>query len=198
MRIYSTGRAKKIVEENASLIDSICSSCCLPPAYLKAVLLMEIPQIDLKDVLADAVVKMNWLRYSLFHVYTPERHTRNPLRKFDSSTGYGQIFARVAIEAILFAEERDIIEKGSFSAEKLSPQDPDSLRYVWKRLNSDKVFNLSCSALNIIHAACQMTGRVDFGSYNEREKKLIFSRYNGNVKHITAYGEEAYRHYIAM
>jgi hypothetical protein len=62
MRIYSTGRARKIVEENASLIDSICSSCCLPPAYLKAVLLMEIPQIDLKDVLADAVVKMNWLR----------------------------------------------------------------------------------------------------------------------------------------
>ena len=117
MRIYSTGRARKIVEENASLIDSICTSFCLPPAYLKAVLLMEIPQIDLKDVLADAIVKMNWLRYSLFHVYTPERHTRNPLRKFDSSTGYGQIFARVAIEAILFAEERDIREGKLFSRE---------------------------------------------------------------------------------
>ena len=32
MRIYSTERARKIVEENAPLIDSICTSICLPPA----------------------------------------------------------------------------------------------------------------------------------------------------------------------
>ncbi|MBR2703373.1 MAG: hypothetical protein IKE47_04335, partial [Oscillospiraceae bacterium] len=60
----------------------------------------------------------------------------------------------------------------------------------------EPVFNLKCSALNLLHAAFQMTGRVDFGQYTEEELKLIFTRYNGNVKQISAYGEKAYRYYL--
>ena len=194
-KLYSMEKAKRVGSDHSDLIESICAPYRLPSACLKAILLMEIPEIDLTDLFADTIVWLNWLRYSLTHRYNPERHTRNPLRKFDSSTGYGQIFSRVAIEAILFARSRGIPVDAGISGE-LSPVRPEDLRRVWLRLNHEPVFNLNCSALNLLHAAFQMTGRVDFGQYTEEELKLIFTRYNGNVKQISAYGEKAYRYYL--
>ena len=67
---------------------------------------------------------------------------------------------------------------------------------MWRKLKHDTVFNLSCAALNILHCAWQMTGRIDFDSYSPQEIKLIFTRYNADVKHVTAYGEEAYARYL--
>ena len=67
---------------------------------------------------------------------------------------------------------------------------------MWRRLNRDQVFNLSCSALNLLHCAWQMTGRLAFGSYSPQELKLIFTRYNADVKQVTQYGEAAYAWYL--
>ena len=188
-------RARQIIAENAALVDRICADCHLPPACLKAVMMMEIPSINFSDSVADVVVGLNWFRFSLFHSFHPDRHTRNPFRKYDSSTGCGQIFAQVAIEAILFGKQLGLpIPSGL--PEALSPTRPEDLQLVWRRLHSDRAFNLSCAALNLLHAAFQMTGRVDFGSFSPEEVKLVFSRYNGNVKHITAYGEQAYLYYL--
>ena len=195
LKLYSTKKAQKIISERSNLIDSICAFYRLPSACLKAIMLMEIPEIDLMDVVADTSVRLNWLRYSLIHSYNPERHTRNPLRKFDSSTGYGQIFSRVAIEAIQFARSRGIPVDVGIAGE-LSPSRPEDLRLVWLRLNRDPVFNLNCSALNLLHSAFQMTGRIDFDHYTQDEMKLIFTRYNGNLKQISAYGEKAYQYYL--
>jgi hypothetical protein len=156
---------------------------------------MEIPEIDLMDLAADASVRLNWLRYSMTCSYNPERHTRNPLRKFDSSTGYGQIFSRVAIEAIQFARSRGIPVNIGITGD-LSPTRPEDLMRVWLRLNRDPVFNLNCSALNLLHAAFQMTGRIDFEHFTDEEMKMIFTRYNGNVKQISAYGEKAFQYYL--
>ena len=194
LKLYSVKKAQSIISDYSDLIDSICTSYHLPSACLKGILLMEIPEIDLMDIFADTSVMLNWLRYSLSHSYNPERHTRNPLRKFDSSTGYGQIFSRVAIEAILFARSRGIPVDAGISGE-LSPARPDDLRRVWLRLNRDPAFNLRCSALNLLHAAFQMTGRVDFEHYTDEEMKMVFTRYNGNVKQISAYGEKAFQYY---
>ena len=193
-RLYSEEKAKQIISEQGALIDSVCASYRVPPAYLKAILLMELPEIDCFDLAADILVSFNWLRYSHGRSFVLDRHTSNPLRKFDSSTGYGQIFSQVAIEAILFAKSEGIPLLLGIPGE-LYPFNPDDLQRVWKRLNRDRVFNLSCAVLNIIHAAFQMTGKVDFDSYSEEEKKRIFSRYNGNVKAISPYGEKAYRYY---
>ncbi len=195
IKLYGKAQVQKILSDLAALIDSICASYHLPSAYLKAILLMELPELDGFDLLADALVSFNWFRYSKFHSFILDRHTRNPLRKFDSSTGYGQIFSQVAVEAILFAESKGIPLFLGISHE-LSPLNPEDLQNVWKRLNHDRVFNLSCSVLNIIHAAYQMTGRVDFSGYSEEEKKMIFTRYNGNAQRISAYGEKAYQYYL--
>ena len=195
IKLYSIKKAQRIISARSDLIDNICALYCLPSACLKAIMLMEIPEIDLMDLLADATVRLNWLRYTFTHRYDPERHTRNPLRKFDSSTGYGQIFSRVAIEAILFAESRGIPIFTNVPG-RLSPSRPEDLQRVWLRLHRDPVFNLSCSALNLLHAAFQMTGRIDFEHYTEDEMKLIFTRYNGNVKQVSAYGEKAFQYYV--
>ena len=194
IKLYNIKKAREIVRDNHVLIGRICTSCRIPPAYLEAVLLTEIPEIDLFDFFADSAVALNWLRYSLFRSYEPEKHTRNPLRKFDSSTGYGQIFSRVAIEALLFARSRGI-PAGECITGELSPENPDDLRRVWFRLRHDKAFNMTCSALNLVSAADQMTGRIGFDGYTPEEIKLMFSRYNGNVRHITAYGEKAYEYF---
>ena len=197
LNLYSKKKVEQILSDNYDLIENICSSYHLPSAYLKAILLMELPTINLLDMTADAVVGLNWLRNSVSHCFTMDRHTRDPFQKFDSSTGYGQIFSQVAIEAILFARDQHIpLFLGT--KDELYPLNPEDLEQVWKRLRRDKVFNLSCAALNIIHAAYQMTGRIDFESYDETEKKMIFTRYNGTAKPISEYGEQAYRYYLEL
>lgn len=194
IHLYSEEQALQMLERCGSDISRICLECGLPPACLKAVLMMELKRMDILDPLADTVVAVNWLGAPLLH---PSPDTGNPLQKLDSSTGYGQIFSRVAIEAIRFAREHGI-SCAAISDLKpgLSPDDQEDLRLVWRRLNRDQVFNLSCSALNLLHCAWQMTGRLAFGSYSPQELKLIFTRYNADVKQVTAYGEEAYAWYL--
>jgi len=194
LNLYSEDNALRVLEKNAAQIDSICAECGLPPAYLKAVLMMELTRMDILDPLADTVVAVNWAGAPLLK---PAAAEKNPLQKLDSSTGPGQIYSKVAIQAIRFARERGI----SLAAirelrPELSEDSPEDLRLVWRKLKHDTVFNLSCAALNILHCAWQMTGRIDFDSYSPQEIKLIFTRYNADVKHVTAYGEEAYARYL--
>ena len=197
LKLYTAKQAQNIIRKNETLIENICSSYSLPPACLKAILMMEIPEIDLLDLLADATVSLNWFRDPHGAGCSPDRRPRSPLRKYDSSTGYGQIFSRVAIEAILFAGSMGIpVYTGT--PEALFPFRPEDLKQVWKRLKHDRVFNLSCSALNLLHAAYQMTEKTDLFHAGEAELKLTFSRYNGNVKKITPYGEKAYHYYVSF
>ena len=140
--LYSQDSARKIIDQNSALIESICNSYHLPSAYLNAILRMELPELNLFDKLADTLVAFNWVRYKLFGTFDLERHTRNPLKKFDSFTGYAQIFAQVAINAILFAQSQDIPVFLGIPGE-LFPFRPDDLKLTWTRLHRDKVFNLS-------------------------------------------------------
>lgn len=195
LRLYGQRKTRKIITDNHDLIENICAFYQVPSAYLKSILLMELSETNLFDLLADTLVSCNWLRYSKGGRFGLDRHTHNPLMKYDSSTGYAQIFSQVAIEAILFAESEGIPLNLGLSGD-LFPFNPDDLERIWKRLRNDRVFNLSCAVLNIIHAAFQMTGRVDFDSYDEEEIKMILTRYNGNAQKISEYGEKAYRYYM--
>ena len=75
---------------------------------------------------------------------------------------------------------------------------PADLGRVWRRLNGDPQFNLRLAALNLISAAEEMTGRMDFSSYSPEEIQLIFTRYNANARTITDYGRETYQYYVAF
>ena len=201
IKLYSPKRAERILTALDDEITFICRILHLPTAALKAVLYKEITDIDLFDPLSDAVVALNLQRIRLLQAF-PEPHNNRQkpsvLRKFDSSTGYGQIFAHTAILAIRFAAERGILSTEALGLEKDRVLSADSLSdraEIWRKLHSDHTFNLICTALNLIYASWEMTGKTDFESLTPEEIKLVFTRYNADVRHITLYGEITYRYY---
>ncbi len=184
-RLYSLNKTEQIIRGLAPLIRGISSDYSVPEALIKAVLYREIKEIDLMDILVDAVVG-NRMLSSLLH-------------RTDSSTGYGQIFSWVAIDALHFAEERgfeNAANLGLPTEHPLSKNSPEDRRLVWLRLHNDREFNLRMSALNLLSCASEMTGKTDFSAMNEEELKRTLSRYNADTKQVTAYGEETFGYYL--
>ena len=202
IKLYSSKRTERIITNLDNDITLICRTLHLPTAALKAVLYKEITEIDLFDSLADVVVAINLQRTRLLQTLPESFSSRQkPLvyRKFDSSTGYGQIFARTAILAIRFASERGILSTAALGLEEgrvLSPDSPSDRAEIWRKLHNDRTFNLFCTALNLIYASWEMTGKTDFENFTPEETKLVFTRYNADVRHITLYGEITYRYYL--
>lgn len=202
IKLYSPNRAERILRSLDSDIEGICRMVHLPSAVLKAVLYKEITDIDFFDPLADAVVAFNWQRISLLNHLPDLEDNQNKsgfFRKFDSSTGYGQIFARTAILAIQFATTHGIITTETLGFRKgqtFSPDSPADVFEIWKKLHRDRSFNLACSALNLLFAAWDMNGRITFETFSPDELKRIFTRYNANVRQITPYGEVTYQYYL--
>ena len=202
MKLYSPNRAERILRSLDSDIEEICSMVHLPSAVLKAVLYKEITDIDFFDPLADAIVAFNWQRVHLLNHLPDLEGKQNKsgfFRKFDSSTGYGQIFARTAILAIRFATTYGIITPETLGLRKgqtFSPDSPADVFEIWKKLHRERSFNLACSALNLLFAAWEMNGRITFENFSPDELKRTFTRYNANVRQITPYGEVTYQYYL--
>lgn len=179
IRLYSDERTAAVIEELAPLIAETAADYGVPAACIKAVLFREIREIDMLDLMADAAVRLG-----LFG--------RN-----DSSTGYMQIFSRVAIRALDFAEARGIESAERLGvARPLSAEDPRDVRRIWLRLNRDRAFNLRMGTLNLLAAADEVVGSSDFTRFSPDEIKRAFSRYNSSSGKITAYGEETYGYYL--
>ena len=202
MKLYPPNRAERILRSLDSDIEEICSMVHLPSAVLKAVLYKEITDIDFFDSLADAIVAFNWQRVHLLNHLPDLEGKQNKsgfFRKFDSSTGYGQIFARTAILAIRFATTHGIITTetlGLGMGQTFSPDSPADVFEIWKKLHRERSFNLICSALNLLFAAWEMNGRITFENFSPDELKRTFTRYNANVRQITPYGEVTYQYYL--
>ena len=202
MKLYSPNRAERILRSLDSDIEGICRMVHLPSAVLKAVLYKEITDIDFFDPLADAIVAFNWQRVHLLNHLPDLEGSQNKssfFRKFDSSTGYGQIFARTAILAIRFATTHGIITTetlGLGKGQTFSPDSPADVFEIWKKLHRERSFNLACSALNLLFAAWEMNGRITFENFSPDELKRTFTRYNANVRQITPYGEVTYQYYL--
>ena len=174
-------RAEKLIKKNGEWIDIVAERYNVPSAVIRSILFMEITRMDMLDTVADLAVLTD-----LFP-------------KKDSSTGLAQIFGRVGLEAINFAAERGLTSYEALGIKTdhiLDSSDPDDVRLIWKRLHSDKNANIEIATLNILSAAEEMTGRIDFSSYSEEEMKLILTRYNADTRHVTEYGENAYKHYL--
>ena len=201
--IYSSSAAERILLKYEADIRAISAGYDLPAPCLQAILYQEITRIDLADLLVDGAVRLNWLTYPLRERLAGGQGTihrgRSLFRKLDSSTGYAQIFAFVAINAVNFAVEHGITtgeELGIPPGHIPDPDRPADRRWMWLRLNRDPVFNLRAAALNLLAAAEEVTGRTEFTGFSAEELKRVFTRYNGTMKRISPYGEEAYLHYL--
>ena len=185
IKLYSLEKTEKIIKEMEPSIHKASEDYHVPEAFIKAILYREIKEIDLLDVMVDVVVKSRLLS-RLFH-------------RYDSSTGYGQIYGFVAINALNFALENQLVTKtklGLPEDRKFSSKDPEDVRFIWLKLHEDREFNLDLSVLNMVFGASETVGRRDFSTFSAEEYKLAFSRYNANTKKITAYGEEVYSYYM--
>lgn len=174
-------RAEAILRRCGAWIDTVSRRYQIPGAVIRAILYQEMTTIDLLDPAADLAVQLG-----LFS-------------RQDSSTGYGQIFGRTGLRAINFAADRGLTDYASLGLvcdHRLDENDKRDLRLVWNLLHSNWRANIEISALNLLCAAEEMTGRIDFAHYTDGELKLILTRYNANVRHVTAYGEAAFAHYL--
>lgn len=179
LKLISPRRAERILRRYAGFIDMLAETYHIPAAAVKAVLYKEMTDIDILDPAADIAVRLPFVR------------------KRDSSVGYGQIFARVAVDALNFAVGKGITDYASVWPSDGSHRTPDSsdpsdLKKMWRLLHRDPEANIRFTALNILAAADEMTGRTDLTAMTDDELKLTFTRYNANVRHVTAYGEEVF------
>ena len=197
IRLYSTKKTEQILAEYADWIETVSERYAIPSAMIKAVLRKEVAEIDLLDPVADSLVRFYWLRRRLFGGGAAKR--RGILGKRDSSTGYAQIFAYVAINAAGYALERGLDDAAGLGLpenRRLDKANEDDLRAMWYRLKRDRKFNIQMGALNMISAAEEMNGHTDFARYTPNEFQRAFTRYNANTDHITAYGKEVYGYYL--
>ena len=197
LKLYSEAASRRIIANCDTLIRASSAKFGIPEAWIRAILFRELTEIDLMDLAADAAVRYYYFRYRLFR-RLPAAGSGFFGRK-DSSTGYSQIFAYVAIDAANFALDRGIADYdalGISSDHRLDRRNPDDLWMIWQRLNRDKGFNIEMAALNLLSAAQEMTGRMDCHAFSPEETKLSFTRYNADVCHITRYGEQAYQYYL--
>ena len=181
LKLISPRRAEKILKTQGEWIKTVAARYGVPAAVIRAILYQEMIEIDLMDMLADLAV---W---------------SNLTAKKDSSTGYAQIFGRVGLNAVNFAVDRgltDYTALGIGSDHRLEGTSREDVRLVWKLLHRDVRANIEIAALNLLCAAEEMTGRIDFAGFNEQELKLVLTRYNANVRTVTPYGERAYAHYL--
>ena len=180
-KLYSPSRAEKVIRKYNGWIRKVSASYKLPAPMIKAVLYQELTQIDLGDLAADLMV--------LAGIFG----------KQDSSTGYAQIFGRVALNAANFAVDQGLADYRSLgidSEHRLDPAVVKDVRKIWRMIHRNPRQNIELASLNLLSAAEEMTGRIDFSSYSAEELTLILTRYNADVKQATAYGREAYRHYL--
>jgi len=201
LKLYTRGRIQRILRRLRPQLAAIEAEYGVPVPCMQAILAQEMPQIDALDALADMAVALYWLRWRVKKRLLPRLSPAKPLLgKRDSSTGYAQIYAVTAIGAICYAVSQGITDKSALglSAAFLDPKEPADLCRIWHRLRKDRVFNLRCAALNLLYAGAQMTGSDDLAAASPEELQLIFTRYNANALHITAYGRQAYQLYLAF
>ena len=196
IRLYSRGRAEKAIEQEAAFIMETAKKYGVPASWIKGILLQEMTELNILDPLADLAVRFYYLRYRLFgHV----PNSKGPLLgKNDSSTGWGQIYAFCAIDALNFAADRGIARYEDFGMDPEHRPDrnsPDDRWLIWKRLNTDTHFNIEMCALTLRSCAEERTGKQASPDFSPEEIKKTFTRYNGNVPGISSYAEEAYRFY---
>ena len=181
MRLISPKRALEILERYDGWIGTVSGRYGVPAALIKAMLYQEMTHIDALDPVADLAVQL------------APRYSR------DSSTGYAQIFGRVGLVAVNFAVDRGLTTYDALGLQlghRLDPDDKRDVHKVWLKLHGDPKANIEIATLNLLVCAEEMTGRTDFGSFSDEELKLVLSRYNADVKHVTAYGEQAFEHYM--
>ena len=167
---YTVRAARRRIVRDEARIARASALTGVPAACIAAVEEHELTHVDWLDAAADFLVF--------------------PLRlRSDSSTGPMQIFAHVAIQALRAAVRDGLVSEGDLPC-PLPASDTDAagrLR-LWRKLRSDRAFNLLAGACNLRACALEKAGTSDFSALTDDRLAAVFARYNGFGASAEAYG----------
>jgi len=184
---YTPSQCIDIILSYDDHITSLCNTAnfAIPKAYVQSLLMRELWCVNFSDSAADYVVET---------YYQEKLKGNDPLEiKDDSSTGYGQIFARTAIGALNHANNIGI-------PTGLGPLDDSDWLQVysmWSNLCYDQGYNIQMVYYEVLNCANKTSQpNYNFFEYNTTQKKAILSRYNGTNSAATQYGEDVYKYFL--
>ncbi len=104
--------------------------------------------------------------------------------KEDCSTGFSQIFARTAIRARNWANEKGLINDKEYNFENWKDR-----KEIWYKLKDNVEFNLETCALVLLWGASDIGyEEVNPYKYSEEEIQNVLTRYNGSLEAAEEYG----------
>ncbi|MEU1789486.1 glycoside hydrolase domain-containing protein [Streptomyces sparsogenes] len=159
--IVSTTEAFNLVVDTDWLFTNLARTLKLRKALIQAPVLWELRKLNPLDALADEAVK-------------------NGLKE-DSSTGWGQIFAWVAIEARNYCMQQGIING--------VPLTSDDKRAVWNNLQEFE-YNIPSVAYLTIYNAHQLGIARPTLTTSQADTQKLLARYNGTDGRAEQYGRE--------
>ncbi|MFI6371380.1 glycoside hydrolase domain-containing protein [Streptomyces sp. NPDC050546] len=158
----STTKAVDLVLSADWLFTSLARQLKLRKALIQAPVLWELRKLNPFDVAADEAVKKGL--------------------DDDCSTGWGQIFAWVTIDARNYCREQGIING--------SPLTNDDIPIVWKQLNEDPTYNIRSVAYLTIYNAHQIGAPRPSLTSTPAQTQALLARYNGTGGDAEKYGRE--------
>ncbi|GAA4313727.1 DUF1906 domain-containing protein [Streptomyces venetus] len=158
----STTKAVDLVLSADWLFTSLARQLKLRKALIQAPVLWELRKLNPLDVAADEAVKKGL--------------------DDDCSTGWGQIFAWVTIDARNYCREQGIING--------SPLTNDDIPTVWKQLNEDPTYNIRSVAYLTLYNAHQIGAPRPSLTTSPAQTQALLARYNGTGEDAAKYGRE--------
>jgi peptidoglycan hydrolase-like protein with peptidoglycan-binding domain len=158
----STTKAFDLVLSADWLFTSLARQLKLRKALIQAPVMWELRKMNPLDVAADEAVKKGL--------------------DDDCSTGWGQIFAWVTIDARNYCMQQGIING--------SPLTDDDIPTVWKQLNEDETYNIRSVAYLTIYNAHQIDAPRPNLNTTQAQTQALLARYNGTGPDAAQYGRE--------
>ena len=200
LSLNTTSECVDIILNYDSTITTYCNHYQVPKQFVQTLLLRELWCVDSTDTLADDAVKAYfrwkeeceaWGKLSTFQqMITPYPEAPGLMRE-DSSTGIGQMFAWVAIEANNLARSKGLI--GTRAYDK---NDWHDCKEMWYGLHNNDIFAIAMTTLEMYHCADYVGVNGSLFHCSEKQIKAIFARYNGTDEEETAsYGNACYEYY---
>ena len=196
---YTTTECVDIILNYDSTITSYCNMYCVPKELVQTLLLRELWCVDSIDTVADEAVKAyfrwkeeceNWSKLSFAEQLIIPYPEAPLVMREDCSTGLGQMFAWVAIDANNLARN-----KGLISTRAYNKDDWHDCREVWFNLHNNDTFAIKMTTLEMYHCADYAGICGSLFHCKEAQIKAILSRYNGTGTAAQNYGNECYEYY---
>ncbi|WP_392840593.1 glycoside hydrolase domain-containing protein [Streptomyces sp. LN500] len=161
----STTEAFNAVVDADWLFTSLARTLRVRKALIQAPVMWELRKLNPLDFAADAAVKAGL--------------------KDDCSTGWGQIFAKTAIQARNYC-----IGEGIINGTGLDYENEDDLENVWNKLHDDQEYNVRSVAYTLLwNGELLGIGRPNLNS-SVHVTEAVLGRYNGEGPDAEQYGQE--------